>query len=77
MGTKVKSDAFRQCIMSKGATKQTAWIPLKFAVVGKSVRLKDTEGVWNVDKVSTIEMPEVTVNARSRDYKKTRKASDI
>ena len=73
---KVKSDAWKQCKMTKGTLCQTAWIPSKFAVVGKYLRIKDDDG-WKVEEVSTVEMPEVTIMARSRDHLHTRDASDI
>ena len=73
---KVKSDAWKQCKMTKGTSSQTAWIPKKFAVVGKYIRIKNDNG-WEVKEVYDVEMPEVTITARSRDYLHTRDVSDI
>ena len=54
---------------------QTSWIPEKFAVKGKWLRLKG-EDHWRVVKVyGRRESREV--HERSRDFTKQRKASDI
>jgi len=41
----------RQCILEKcsgnGSLRLTAWLPLKFAVKGKVVRLRDKDGNWS------------------------------
>lgn len=42
-----------QCTMSQGSKRHIAWLPDKFAKVGKSVRINDLDGNWLVDQVST------------------------
>ena len=39
-----------QCKLQKGNTFQTAWIPRKFAILDKYVKLKDDNG-WRVIEV--------------------------
>ena len=72
---------YTQCCLAKKQTNsvrvQTAWIPEKFAIKGKYLRLKEDDG-WLVTAVyGTIKLEESVVNSRSRDYLKQRKASDI
>ena len=66
---------YRQCKLKKGNTETTSWIPEKFAKKGKFLKLKDDNG-WEVISVGGM-MDEKEVQDRSRDYKKTRLASDI
>jgi hypothetical protein len=71
----------RQCSMRRGNVVQRAWIPEKFAVAGKSLRLKDSatgtwEDGWKVASVSDAVLPSDIVAERSQDYKHTRRASD-
>ena len=61
----------------------TAWIPEKFAIKGKFLQIKDPNGVfvngWEVihGKAEDEVARDFTwLNERSRDYKKTRVASD-
>ncbi len=46
-----KTTYYRQCHMAKptktGKWEQTSWIPEKFAVVGKVLKLKDMDGNWD------------------------------
>ena len=72
----MKDIKYKQCILNKGNITQTSWIPEKFAVIGKFLRLENDNG-WEVKAVSSIALNEETVNSNSRDYKRTRKASDI
>lgn len=70
---------YRQCILEKGNVSTTSWIPSKFAIKGKFIKLKDNGkwvNGWEVIEVGT-EMAEKTVIERSRDYLKQREASDI
>jgi hypothetical protein len=61
---------------------QTSWIPEEYAHFGNRIKLKDENGEWeegwfvyNADIEHKLESK--YVNERSRDYKRTRKASDI
>lgn len=40
----------RQCILRRGNVYQVAWIPLKFAIAGKYVRIHDVDG-WLVQAI--------------------------
>jgi hypothetical protein len=71
----------RQCSMRRGNAVQRAWIPEKFAVEGKFLRLKDAdtgawEDGWKVISVSDAVLSSDIVAERSQDYKNTRRASD-
>jgi hypothetical protein len=66
-----------QCKILDGDIAQVAWLPKKFAVVGKYLKISDTDGWLVVEVYSDIELPYELVNANSRDYLATRKASDI
>ena len=70
---------YRQCSLRK-KTKETShtqvsWIPERYAIKGKFLKLKEDNG-WEVLSVGA-KQPASVVNQRSRDWKKTRKASDI
>ena len=70
---------YRQCWLARGSARQMAWIPEKFAVAGRFLRLTDAgrlEDGWQVTGVGA-QMAEETVCERSQDYKHTRRASDI
>ena len=70
----------KQCKLQKGNIKTTSWLPEKFAVEGKCLRLKEnnkwSDG-WLVISTSDFSLPADYVIDRSQDYKRTRKASDI
>lgn len=66
---------FVQAQMEKGQQRHTAWIPEKFAVVGKVLKIKGDDG-WLVVSIHSRKSEE-EVRERSQDYKHQRKASDI
>lgn len=73
---------YTQCLMERAGINYTAWIPSEFAKIGKIVDLEMETGVW--EKGWVVEAAynnsirtHTQVVARSQDYKKTRKASDI
>jgi len=75
---------FRQCTLQKplsdATTTRVAWIPEKFAVQGKYVKLKEQdrwEDGWQVISVGRQRRTKEDVQARSLDYKKQREGSDI
>lgn len=73
------SDYHTQCLLCRGNTKYSAWIPTKYAVLNEFISIKDKgnwEDGWKVIAVYGT-LPTETVLERSQDYKKTRKASDI
>lgn len=61
--------------MKKGTRRSVVWVPEKYAVLGKVVKLIEEDG-WEIIEVYNTR-PSAEVNERSQDYKKTRKASDI
>lgn len=71
----MKND-YRQCTLIKKNLKQVAYIPAKYAIVGKYLRIGDDNG-WKVDTVSSHFQTSAENNVRSQDYKRTREASDI
>jgi len=66
---------YRQCILRKDTTETTSWLPEKYAIKGKFLKLKIDDG-WEVIEVGA-SMSEKEAMARSQDYNKTRKATDI
>jgi hypothetical protein len=42
-----KAIFYRQCLLKKGTLVTTSWIPEKFAVLGKVLKLKDDDGSWD------------------------------
>ena len=67
---------YRQCRLQRWNIHQTSWIPEKFAVVGKFLKLHEENG-WQVKEVGTVALDESVVNDHSQDFKRQRKASDI
>lgn len=67
---------YKQCKMRNNNCERTSWIPEKFAIVGKYLKLDEDDG-WKVIEVYTFAREVEEVVARSRDYKKTRTASDV
>ena len=37
---------YRQCLLQRDGSRQTSWIPEKFAILGNVIRLKDGD-VWD------------------------------
>jgi transcription elongation GreA/GreB family factor len=74
-------DKMVQCIFKKGNVEQTAWVDKKQGLkIGSKVELKsETEGnekEWEVIEMGK-EMDSNYVHEHSRDYTRTRQASDI
>ncbi len=70
---------YHQCWLVRGHARQMAWIPAKFAVAGRYLKLTqngEAEDGWQVAGVGA-RMAEEVVRERSQDYKHTRQASDI
>jgi hypothetical protein len=80
----VKTQTYRQCSLVKvGGTStlnQVSYIPSRFAIVGKVLKLEDDCGKWT-DGWKVVgagpEMSAEDIEKWSRDYLKNRKASDI
>jgi hypothetical protein len=58
---------YRQCLLIKGIAQQMAWIPEKFAEVGKYVRLHDDDG-WRIEQ-AYMSAPEEYVMAHRDDHR--------
>lgn len=77
-----KEIKFKQCEMVKewspGVKKKLiSWIPEKFAVLGKFLRLRDNDNGWEVVGVFEPALDESVVNESSRYHLKHRDATDI
>lgn len=71
---------YRQCEMRSQQTVQTAWIPEKFAEVGRVLILgKRTPDAprWTVTVAGDMRLPGSYLTEHERDYKTQRQASDI
>jgi hypothetical protein len=58
------------------------WLPERFAVINKILKLKEDDGSWTngwcvMSVANSSKMKSSILNDRSQDYKRTRKASDI
>ena len=71
----MKDKDYRQCVLQRGGMWQTAWIPARFAQLDKYLKIRGVNG-WQVKNVGAAEKYS-EVNMRSRDYLRTREASDI
>jgi hypothetical protein len=71
---------YKQCSLkrrtSKGYAYTTSWLPIKFAILGKILKLKDIDG-WKVISVNDEERTQEQVNMLSREYLKHRNITDI
>jgi len=69
----------RQCMFRKGLTRHTAWIPDKFAVLGKFVKIKKDnvwEDGWEIIAIYA-KMTAKECGLSSQEYKHHRKQTDI
>lgn len=66
----------RQCSLRKGNASHTAWIPTKFAKIGKVLKIKGVDG-FVVEQCGDLVMPSSYIIKASDDYKKQRETSDI
>jgi hypothetical protein len=68
----MKIETYTQCELVKGNVFQHAWIPTRFAVIGKVLRIKE-DGEWEDDWiVKHVYKPKIIseVEERERDYLK-------
>jgi hypothetical protein len=80
-----KEIMYKQCRMERviGTSKEvrTSWIPEKFAVENKIVKIRERDDSWSdgwkVTSASGEALPEKLVVHRSHDHTRQRKASDI
>jgi hypothetical protein len=75
-----KSETYTQCALKKKGQADVAWIPTKFANKGNYIKLKQDDGSWDdgwlVEEIYTQQDAQYLIE-HARDYKNTRKASDI
>tara|TARA_Y100000310_G_scaffold307018_1_gene348765 strand:- start:44597 stop:44830 length:234 start_codon:yes stop_codon:yes gene_type:complete len=71
----VDKNTYVQCKLKKGDTYKTAWIPKKYSIIGKFIKILDDDGWEVIEQYSTLDGE--TVNNNSRDYKNHRKATDV
>ena len=74
-----KTDTYTQCLMRKGNSYRSGWIPTSFAKYFTTIDLK-IDGKWskgwNIMHVG-ITVNNIYVEIHETDYKRQRKASDI
>ncbi|KKN11219.1 hypothetical protein LCGC14_1028770 [marine sediment metagenome] len=64
----MKVNNYNQCLLVKGKRQQVAWIPGKFALMGKILRLKDEDG-WLVSQVyNQLDMDKIRANEDARHH---------
>ncbi|MBD3406186.1 MAG: hypothetical protein GF411_08755 [Candidatus Lokiarchaeota archaeon] len=77
---------YKQCLMVRVLEDKkeilTSWIPEKYAIRGKVIKLQNRESKewtdgWEIILVGTRRREEKEVIERGQDYKKTRKSSDV
>lgn len=70
-----------QCALERNGSHHMAWIPEKFAILEKYVKIKQDDNSWQdgwqVKGISDTKKTATEANDASQLYKKTRKASDI
>ena len=77
-----KETNYMQCALQRKDSHHMAWIPEKFAVVGKFIKIKNDDDTWQ-DGWEVMGVADGTkktakeADAQSQLYKKTRKASDV
>lgn len=57
---------YKQCKLKQNTEIQTAWIPIKGAVLGYMVELKDGTGLWNVIEVYPQTLTEEVLREQQR-----------
>jgi hypothetical protein len=60
---------YKQCLMEKGSSNYTAWIPKKFANKGKYLKIEGEDG-WLIKEAYDLELDEEVVKNNSTDYEK-------
>ena len=65
-----------QVTMKRGNVRDVCWIPTKFAVEGKVLRINDEDG-WIVTGAGDLSLPSDYIQERKNDYRTQRRASDV
>lgn len=74
-----KQTQYVQCILKKDTKLQTRWIPERYAVMGKYLKLQENgiwENAWQVISIG-VKVSKNSLDILSQEYKKTRTASNI
>lgn len=76
-----KQTLYVQCVLKKGNSMQTSWIPQRYAKVGKYLKLFEIstdkwENGWQVISIG-VKVSKDALDILSHSHKKTRMASDI
>lgn len=75
----MKKTYYRQCNLQKGNMHQTSWLPEKFAIPNKVVKLRDDDGQWDdgwiVTKAGQNKVPDSLLPDAHRDVKMHKKAT--
>ena len=77
-----KDTLYKQVALQQGQSHHMAWIPEKFAVLGKYIKIKRDDNSWDdgwkvIGGCDTHTRTSKEADEQSQLYKKTRKASDI
>ena len=80
-----KTVLYKQCTYrsptKNGYTVETAWLPAKLAIVGKTIyfgkKTNKPDRLWTITSVSDGHVSEQYLLEHERDYKTQREASDI
>lgn len=72
---------YRQCKPRRGNKHTTSFLPERYAIQDKYVKLKRDDGTWEdgwqVVSVGSMHKPEEDVRLAERDHLRTREASDV
>lgn len=72
---------YKQCTLCRGRSSTTSWLPEKFAVYHKYLKLKNADGTWEngwrVMSIGSQRWDQSYLMERSQDYRHQREASDI
>jgi hypothetical protein len=74
-----KQTNYVQCILKKNNKIQTSWIPERYAVIGKYLKLLENniwENGWQVIS-NGVKVSKNSLEILSQDHKRTRTSSDI
>lgn len=76
----MKRQTYTQCVLAKGVSITTSFIPSNFAQIGRILRLKDSDGTWTdgwvVESCGAVSSEE-DVFLYERIHLQQRKVSDI
>ena len=78
----MKEIRYKQCSLKRDGYYHMAWIPEKYAVPGKFIKIKKDDKTWEdgwevQDSGGDVVLTASEADYQSQLYKKTRKASDI